>query len=118
MLGAELVASWFTEYNQPLIDLTSTAMRIYFLAPPLMGLNIMIATLFQAIEFPSKASVLSLSRGFVFVIVDLLTLPLTFSENGVWGSVLLAEATTAVMSHVMLSAFPDKAESRMSPCLA
>jgi MATE family, multidrug efflux pump len=105
LLGAERIVSLFTEYNQQLIDLASDAMRVYFIAPPLMGLNMMVATLFQAIENPVKATVLSLSRGFIFVVIGLIVLPLFFPENGIWGSVLLAELVAAVMSLVMLNRY-------------
>ncbi|MTI13662.1 hypothetical protein E1189_11645 [Sansalvadorimonas verongulae] len=77
-------------------------LRFYFLIPPLMGLNIVTATLFQSTGDAKRTTVLSLSRGFVFVLLGLLILPKFFPVDGVWGSMLFAEVLAAVMSVFLL----------------
>ncbi|MCH4890076.1 MATE family efflux transporter [Acidaminobacter sp. JC074] len=92
------LASLFTRENQALIDLASSAMKVYFLAPPIMAFNVIVATLFQSIEKPKYATIIALSRGFVFVVIGLLALPIVFPVNGIWASILFAELITAVYS--------------------
>ncbi|CAM3650994.1 hypothetical protein PAHA111176_13085 [Parendozoicomonas haliclonae] len=38
------------------------------------------------------------SRGFVFVVLGLFILPVFFQDNGVWGSILMAEVLTLLIS--------------------
>ncbi len=100
--GARPLASLFTTNDQALIDLASSAMGIYFLAPPLMAFNAIVAMLFQSVEEPQKATIIALSRGFVFVLLGLFLLPMVFPVKGIWGTVVFAEAVTAVYSGWML----------------
>ncbi|CCN80459.1 putative Na+ driven multidrug efflux pump [Vibrio nigripulchritudo SFn27] len=99
---AEHIVAVFTTYDQELISLATKAMHIYFLGAVLMGWNLVIANYFQAIAIPFNATVISLSRGVVFVVIGLLTLPFIFPDNGVWGSVLMAETITAIIAIYML----------------
>lgn len=99
------LASLFTESDYDLIELASSAMKIYFLAPPLMALNTVVAMLFQSTEKPIVATVIAISRGFTLVLVGLFLLPELFPVNGVWGAVLFAETVTAVYSVYQLVKF-------------
>ncbi len=98
LFGSKQLASMFTKNDQELINLVSTAMRIYFISPPFMAFNAIVATLFQSTEEPKKATIIALGRGFVFVIIGLLVLPIFFPNNGIWGAILFAEGLTAVYS--------------------
>lgn len=98
ILGSEHLAGLFTKNDQALIDLASRAMKIYFLAPPLMAINAIVAMLFQSTEEPKKATIIALSRGFVFVLLGLFVLPIFFPVDGVWATILFAEAMTALYS--------------------
>lgn len=83
-----------------------------------MGLNLVIANLFQAIAKPKQATLISLGRGFVFVALGVMLLPYLFPENGIWASIVFAEALTALMSITMLISYrprymqiPERAEA-------
>ena len=104
-LAAEAIARFYIVGRPELIDLATTALRFYFLAPPLMGLNMIIANLFQATAQPNQATLLSLGRGFVFVVLGIVVLPGFFPEKGIWASILFAEALTALFSIVLLLMF-------------
>ncbi|AMO57429.1 multidrug transporter MatE [Endozoicomonas montiporae] len=101
-LEAESIASLFVVDNPQLVAMAAVALRYYFLAYPFMGFNLMVANLFQATERSASATVLSLARGFVLVVVGLLVIPVFLSEHGVWLSLLFAEAVTVVFSLLML----------------
>lgn len=98
VLGATQITSLFTKNDYALITLASSAMRIYFLALPLMAFNTILATLFQSTEEPQKATIIAISRGFVFVLAGLFLLPKLFPAHGIWGTILLAEGITALYS--------------------
>ena len=99
------IAGLFTVDNPGLIDLASSAMKWYFLAYPLMGLNIIVATLFQSIGQSNKATVLSVIRGFILVAIGLTVMPMLMPENGVWLGILFAECVTAIISLPLLAKY-------------
>ena len=104
-LAAEAIARFYIVGRPELIELATRALQFYFLAPPLMGLNMIVANLFQATAQPNQATLLSLGRGFVFVVLGVLLLPEFFPENGIWASILFAETLTAFFSVVLLLRF-------------
>ncbi len=95
---AEEVAGWFVLDNPALVSLTGQAMILTFLAYPLMAFNLVSATLFQSIERPVQASIISLARGFVFVVLGLILLPVIWPDNGIWLTPLFAEVLTLGLS--------------------
>lgn len=96
------IAGWYFGDQNELIELSAKALSLFFLGVPLMGLNMVIANLFQAIAKPKQATIISLLRGFVLVAIGVLILPLWFPVNGIWVSVLFAEGATAIISLMML----------------
>ena len=97
------IASLFTVDHQPLILLAATALGLYFLAYPFMAINLITATMFQSIGSPAQANVISVCRGFVFVIIGLFLLPKAMPETGVWLSPLFAETLAAAISVFFLA---------------
>lgn len=102
---AEDVARFYLGADSELLELSATALLFFFYATPLMGLNLVVANLFQAIAKPNQATVISLARGFVFVALGVILLPGLFPTNGIWASILFAEGATALISLVLLFAF-------------
>ena len=113
LLAGEEIVSVFTSDDE-VIALAASAMKIYFLGFALMGINIVIATLFQSIGKPRIASIISLSRGLVFVLLGLTLLPMVFPEYGIWGSVLMAEIITLFISLFFGRHFFNKAQSNVA----
>ncbi len=108
-LFAPNIAAAYLGCNDGLITLASTAVSFFFLGVPLMGFNMVIANLFQAIAKPKQATLISLSRGFVFVALGVLILPKLFPQDGIWASIVFAEALTAVISLSMLLIYRRRA---------
>lgn len=102
-LFAQKFAALYFHDSLELVSLSSTALTLFFLGVPLMGLNMVIANLFQAVAKPKQATLISLGRGFVFVAIGILTLPALFPSNGIWLSIFFAESLTVVLSLTMLS---------------
>ncbi|MDN2483327.1 MATE family efflux transporter [Vibrio agarivorans] len=104
-LFSNTIAGAYLGDAQELIELASIALSFFFFGVPLMGFNMVVANLFQAIARPKQATVISLGRGFVFVALGVLILPIPFPTYGIWGSIFFAEAATAIISFGMLRSF-------------
>ena len=66
-LCAPQIAALYLGDSSDLIGLSATALTFFFFGVPLMGVNLVIANLFQATAKPKQATLISLGRGFVFV---------------------------------------------------
>ncbi|MFV8410977.1 MATE family efflux transporter [Vibrio owensii] len=108
-LSAPLIASIYLGNANDLIPIAASALTFYFFGVPLMGLNMVIANLFQAIAKPKQATLISLCRGFVFVALGVLLLPKFFPKDGIWASIVFAETLTAVISLSMLFNYRKRA---------
>lgn len=104
-LCAPQIAALYLGDSSDLIGLAATALTFFFFAVPLMGVNLVIANLFQATAKPKQATLISLGRGFVFVALGIVILPKLFPEQGIWASILFAEALTAIVSLSMLRSY-------------
>lgn len=91
------IVSLFIENNKVLTDITATAIKFYFIAFIVMGINIVIGAYFQSIEQAFLSTVISIGRGVGFILVGLFVLPYFFSVNGVWLTVPFAEICTFFM---------------------
>ena len=102
------IAASFIEHDIELINLTAESMLIYFIAPVFIGINMMTATLFQSIEFDKQATLLSISRGIIFVVMGIFILPIFFPTQGIWGSILFAEVVTFLLAIFLLFSLRQK----------
>lgn len=102
-LAATQIAHLFTVNNLELVTIAASALSLYFLAFPFMALNIIIATVFQAIGRPANANFISICRGFIFIIIGLFILPLLLPQSGVWLTPLFAEMLAGIISLILLN---------------
>lgn len=98
----KLIVSMFTNPTPDVLSMAIPAIRIYFIAYIPMGFNIITATFMQAIEQSKTASLISLFRGFLFIVPFLLILSLSFGITGVWATVPTAEFCTLIISILLL----------------
>ena len=76
--------------------------RIYLLVCPLNGLQMAARLLFQSLSRPTQATVLSLARQIVFLIIPTLLLPMVMGVEGALWASPLAETLAFIMAVVML----------------
>ena len=117
-LFAPQIAALYLGDSSDLIGLSSTALTFFFFAVPLMGINLVIANLFQATAKPKQATLISLGRGFVFVALGIMILPKLFPEQGIWASILFAETLTAIFSLSMLRSYKKRFSSSLAEPMA
>lgn len=117
-LFAPQIAALYLGDSSDLIGLSSTALTFFFFAVPLMGINLVIANLFQATAKPKQATLISLGRGFVFVALGIMILPKLFPEQGIWASILFAETLTAIFSLSMLRSYKKRFSGSLAEPMA
>ena len=98
-LGAgPIVRAFNSEHNAVLQRMAEEGMRLYFIACPFAGCNVILSTYFTSTEQPQPAHVISILRGF------LLILPLAFvfarlgAIHGVWCAFPVTELLVAVIA--------------------
>lgn len=101
----------FNREDMELIGMAAVGMPIFFSATLFMGLNIIYAILFQAVENPSVSSLLTFLRGLGLIIAGLTLLPNILGINGVWGTPLFAESVTLITALIFYRRFKSKSAS-------
>ncbi len=97
-----LLADIFVGYDVQLKELTEHAFRIYCLHFVLAGFNIFASSFFTALNNGAVSAAISFIRTLVFQVAAVLLLPLVLGENGIWCSVLVADAGATVLSVIFL----------------
>lgn len=104
-LFAPQIAAIFDAKDAALIALSARVLRIFNLFLPIVPLQIMATSFFQAINQPMKAALLSLSRQVLLVLPLVLILPLFWGLNGVFFAPPVADAIATIMSAYFLQRF-------------
>ena len=94
LVAPNLFTYIFINPSVEILEMSPTAIRIYFLAFFMMGINTFVVGLFQSTSKPVLSLILCLSRGCVLSIVFVTILAPIFGINGIWASVPLAEFVT------------------------
>ena len=101
MLFTPYLVSIFTT-DTKLIGATTQAMRIAFLATPLIAINLLGSAYFQAIGKAIPALFLALTKQGIFLIPLVLFLPLIWGLDGVWVAFPIADISAAVVTYLYL----------------
>ncbi len=88
----------FVSYNAELLDMTTTAFRIYAISFLLMGINIYASSFFTALNDGKISAIISFCRTLIFECASVLILPLILGINGIWGAIIVAELVAAALS--------------------
>ncbi len=88
--------------DETLIDLSVNGMRIVMAAFPVIGFQMVISNFFQSIGKASKAIFISTTRQVIFLIPLLLILPPCLGTNGVWISMPISDAISALTAGILL----------------
>ncbi len=91
------VLSWFTT-DQQLVQNSSSAMTMIFVALPLLTIQMVASAYFQSLGRAFPALAIALLKPLVFMIPLVLLLPIFWGLEGVWYSFPLAECLTCLVS--------------------
>lgn len=90
--GASQIASIFnSEHNALLQSIATEGLRLYFIACPFAGFNIIISIFFTSSDRPKPAHIISLLRGFLIIIPMAFLLSWIADIQGVWCSFPVTE---------------------------
>lgn len=99
---AKYLAGIFVSYDTELLELTTTAIRIYSVSYLISELNIFASSFFTALNNGFVSAAISFLRMFLFQIIMILLLPVIIGINGIWIAVTAAEALALVVSVIFV----------------
>lgn len=101
------IARAFTT-DETLINITTSGMRIYMIAFPLVGFQIVTSNFFQSIGKAKIAIFLAITRQMLFLVPLILWLPQEFHLNGVWAAQPTSDVLAFIVTGTILLTFYDK----------
>ena len=112
MIFTPQIISIFT--NEPdLIRETTPALRLTFLATPLIAINLLGGAYFQAIGRATPALILSVSKQGFLLIPLILVLPYFYGMNGIWFAFPIADTGAALITLYYLAY--NRRKNKMTP---
>lgn len=96
-----MVSSLFT-VDPTLIDMADRGSRIFFIAYPVVGCQIVIQNFFQSVGKPKISIFLSLTRQLIFLLPMLFILPRHWGIDGVWASLSSSDFIAFVVAVITL----------------
>ncbi|MFH0760496.1 MAG: MATE family efflux transporter [Bacteroidota bacterium] len=101
-LFPRFIVRLFNTSDPVLLDLADNGLRIFMIALPLVGFQVIAANFFQNIGKAKLATFLSLLRQLIILIPALLILPNIFGLTGVWLCSPVADITSALITGFFL----------------
>lgn len=99
--ASHLASIFNSENNETLQNFAVEGMRLYFLACPFIGFNIVMAIYFTSTERPRPAQVISLLRGFFILVPMAFLLSALLEMTGVWCAYPMTECVVALIGIVL-----------------
>ena len=90
-----------SEKNRQLQEFAVTGLRLYFMACPFIGLNIVLSTYLASTEHPVPAQIISLSRGCILLIPIAFLLSTLFRMTGVWCAYPVTECCVSFIGSIL-----------------
>ncbi len=95
-LFPETIVKAFNSDNEELLTIGKRGLRVFLLALPIIGFQIIVSNHFQAIGKAKIAALLSLLRQVLLLIPAILIVPNFWGLNGVWLSVPICDSISAI----------------------
>lgn len=115
LLGREIASFYIGPGMLELLDYSVAVMRIFILSLPLLGLNIVLSGYFSAVEYAVPAMLLSIGRGFVFLLLSLALLTSLMEGAGIWWAPLLSEGLCFGTACMFLWTFRNRSSVSSAP---
>lgn len=101
-LSSKLLASIFVSYNEQLLNMTTTAIRLFSISYLISGFNIFSSSFFTALNNGAVSAAISFLRTLVFQVVMIFIIPAIWGLNGIWLAVVFAEILALIVSAIFL----------------
>lgn len=102
LLTADPIVSAFnSEQNMQMQQIAVTGLKLYFIAIPFAGFNILLSAYFTSMEKAVPAQIISLSRGFIIIIPMAFLLSFLLKMTGVWISYPITEGLVSLIGLIL-----------------
>lgn len=98
----------FVGYDAALMEMTARGFTIYSLSFLVCGFNIFGSSLFTALNNGLISALISFLRTLVCQITAVMLLPLVWGLDGIWGSILAAEAVAVLLTAFCILKFKNR----------
>lgn len=102
IFAKEIVYIFIKYSSSPLFTYSISAFRLFSSSFLILGFNVLISGYFASIEEAFKATIISISRGLIFITLFLFTLSFYFGDTGIWISTLISESVCLLLSLYLL----------------
>lgn len=109
-LLARPLASIFVSYDAELLNMTTTAIRLFAISYLIGGINVFASSFFTALNNGFVSALISFLRTLVFQISMIFLLPLLWQLNGIWLAVVFAEILALIVSITCFTKYRKKYE--------
>lgn len=99
---AKPLASIFVSYDKQLLEMTTTAIRLYAISYIISAFNIFSSSLFTALNNGLVSAIISFLRTLVFQTMAILIFPVIWEINGIWLAIVFAEIMAVIVSVTFL----------------
>ena len=99
---AKPLASIFVSYDKQLLEMTTTAIRLYAISYIISAFNIFSSSLFTALNNGLVSAIISFLRTLVFQTMAILIFPVIWGINGIWLAIVFAEIMAVIVSVTFL----------------
>ena len=97
-----------SENNATLQQIAVKGLRLYYIATPFLGFNVVLTVFLTSVENPRPAQLLSILRGIAVIVPVAFALSAAFGMAGVWCSFPVSEFICAVLGIIVLASFFKK----------
>lgn len=103
--ASPVTAIFNSEHDPILQQVAEVGLRLYFTGIVFAGLNMILSIYFTSVEKPLPAHIISILRGFLFIIPLAFLLSALWGLTGVWFAFPAAESLVAVLGSIMYIIF-------------
>lgn len=101
--GSEIIIGVFNSENDLYLkELSTTGLKLYFIATPFIGFNVVASTFLTSTEKDLNAQIVSLLRGFFVLLPITFLLTYTLKMTGIWLAYPLSEAIVFVVALILV----------------
>lgn len=98
----DIVGIFNSEHNIEIAEIAKTGLQIYFLGFFFVGINIIMATYFSAIERARDAFFISIARGCIIIVPLVLILSTILKMTGIWLAFVLTECVVTIITMIIV----------------
>ena len=114
LFAPQIAAAFNSEGNPTLQEIATQGLKLYFIACPFAGFNVVLSMFFTSTERPLPAHIISLLRGFFLILPLAVAFSLLWKMTGIWCAFPATEFLVALLSVGLFLRFRSKSVSKQT----